>query len=90
MNIKIVHMPMYQEYIPIAEFENDMCMVKMLNMIVGMLGRSQLTPQQVRRYLNEVNNKRKDLLQKYIQLSTEAKVIKVYDDINKNYNPKLN
>lgn len=41
---------------------------------VGMLGRSQLTPQQVRRYLNEVNNKRKDLLQKYIQLSTEAKV----------------
>lgn len=65
-------------------------MAKMLNMIVGMLGRSQLTPQQVRRYLNEVNNKRKDLLQKYIQLSTEAKVIKVYDDINKNYNPKLN
>ncbi|KAK2409199.1 hypothetical protein P8452_70773 [Trifolium repens] len=41
---------------------------------VGMLERNQLTPQQVRRYLNEVNNKRKDLLQKYIQLSTEAKV----------------
>ncbi|PNX72826.1 U-box domain-containing protein 52-like [Trifolium pratense] len=41
---------------------------------VGMLERNQLTPQQVRRYLNEVNNKRKDLLQQYIQLITEAKV----------------
>ncbi|KAK7265641.1 hypothetical protein RJT34_33263 [Clitoria ternatea] len=41
---------------------------------VGKLERSQLTPQQVRLYVNEVNNKRKDLLQKYIQLSNEAKV----------------
>ncbi|XP_058754878.1 uncharacterized protein LOC131628030 [Vicia villosa] len=41
---------------------------------VGMFERNQLTPQQVRRYLNEVNNKRKDLLQNYIQLSNEAKV----------------
>ncbi|KAJ1391882.1 Rossmann-like alpha/beta/alpha sandwich fold [Sesbania bispinosa] len=41
---------------------------------VGKFERSQLTPQQVRVYVNEVNNKRKDLLQKYIHLSTEAKV----------------
>ncbi|KAJ1413206.1 Rossmann-like alpha/beta/alpha sandwich fold [Sesbania bispinosa] len=41
---------------------------------VGKFERSQLTPQQVRLYVNEVNNKRKDLLQKYIHLSTEAKV----------------
>ncbi|KAK7330535.1 hypothetical protein VNO77_24730 [Canavalia gladiata] len=41
---------------------------------VGKFERSQLTPQQVRLYLSEVNIKRKDLLQKYIQQSTEAKV----------------
>ncbi|KAH1201555.1 U-box domain-containing protein 36 [Glycine max] len=41
---------------------------------VGKFERSQLTPQQVRLYVNEVNNKRKDLLQKYIQMSNEAKV----------------
>jgi hypothetical protein len=54
----------------------------MINVIVGMLERNQLTPQQVRRYLNEVNNKRKDLLQKYIQLSTEAKVNDYYYHIS--------
>ncbi|KAK7347061.1 hypothetical protein VNO80_21588 [Phaseolus coccineus] len=42
---------------------------------VGRFERSQLTPQQVRLYVNEVNNKRKDLLQKYIKMSNEAKVI---------------
>ncbi|XP_029127006.1 U-box domain-containing protein 33-like [Cajanus cajan] len=42
---------------------------------VGKFERSQLTPQQVRLYVNEVNNKRKDLLQKYIQMSNEAKVV---------------
>ncbi|RDX77171.1 U-box domain-containing protein 36, partial [Mucuna pruriens] len=42
---------------------------------VGKLERSQLTPHQVRLYVNEVNNKRKDLLQKYIQMSNEAKVV---------------
>lgn len=54
----------------------------MINVIVGMFERNQLTPQQVRRYLNEVNNKRKDLLQTYIQLSNEAKVIIGYHDID--------
>lgn len=57
-----------------------------------MFERSQLTPQQVRRYVNEVNHKRKDILQKYIQLSTEAKVMVMNcDDIdhNTNHNPKL-
>ncbi|RZC10899.1 U-box domain-containing protein 33-like [Glycine soja] len=41
---------------------------------VGKFERSKLTPQQVGIYVNEVNNKRKDLLQKYIQMSNEAKV----------------
>ncbi|KAK7389119.1 hypothetical protein VNO78_23951 [Psophocarpus tetragonolobus] len=41
---------------------------------VGKFERCQLTPQQVRLYMNEVNNKRKDLLQKYIQMINEAKV----------------
>ncbi|CAJ1943779.1 unnamed protein product [Sphenostylis stenocarpa] len=41
---------------------------------VGRFERSKLTPQQVRLYVNEVNIKRKDLLQKYIQMSNEAKV----------------
>ncbi|XP_027368863.1 uncharacterized protein LOC113874848 [Abrus precatorius] len=41
---------------------------------VGKLERRQMSSPQVRLYVNEVNNKRKDLLQKYIQQSTEAKV----------------
>ncbi|KAG5039602.1 hypothetical protein JHK85_012078 [Glycine max] len=41
---------------------------------VGKFERSKLTQQQVGIYVNEVNNKRKDLLQKYIQMSNEAKV----------------
>lgn len=47
----------------------------MIYVIVGMFERSQLAPNQVRLYINEVHNKRKDLLQKYIQMSTEAKVV---------------
>ncbi|KAL2321774.1 hypothetical protein Fmac_026153 [Flemingia macrophylla] len=42
---------------------------------VGKFERSQLTPHQVRLYVNKVNNKRKDLLQKYILMSREAKVV---------------
>jgi len=54
-----------------------MCLVVMTYLIVGKFERSQLTPQQVRLYVNEVNNKRKDLLQKYIQMSNEAKVLEL-------------
>ncbi|XP_058189881.1 U-box domain-containing protein 52-like [Rhododendron vialii] len=41
---------------------------------VGRLSRSQLTPEQVRFYVNEENNRRRNVLQKYIQLCAEAKV----------------
>ena len=52
-----------------------MCSVVMTYLIVGKFERSKLTQQQVGIYVNEVNNKRKDLLQKYIQMSNEAKVL---------------
>ncbi|KAI4343711.1 hypothetical protein L6164_011028 [Bauhinia variegata] len=42
---------------------------------VGMLQRSQLTPQQVRRYVNAENFKRKQLMLEYIQMSEHAKVV---------------
>ncbi|XP_058227435.1 U-box domain-containing protein 52-like [Rhododendron vialii] len=41
---------------------------------VGRLSRSQLTQEQVRFYVNEENNRRRNVLQKYIQLCTDAKV----------------
>ncbi|KAF7128131.1 hypothetical protein RHSIM_Rhsim11G0055900 [Rhododendron simsii] len=41
---------------------------------VGRLSRSQLTPEQVRFYVNKENNRRRNVLQKYIQLCTDAKV----------------
>ncbi|KAL5544111.1 hypothetical protein UlMin_007895 [Ulmus minor] len=41
---------------------------------VGKLSRSQLTQEQVRVYINEEENKRKNLLQKYISLCNDAKV----------------
>ncbi|KAK1407218.1 hypothetical protein QVD17_38832 [Tagetes erecta] len=41
---------------------------------VGKLSRSQLSKEQVQIYINEENNKRRSLLQKYIHLCTEAKI----------------
>ncbi|MED6218175.1 hypothetical protein PIB30_024500 [Stylosanthes scabra] len=48
--------------------------ITMIPTPVGKFDRSQLTPQQVRFYVNQVNSKRKELLQKYIQLINEAKL----------------
>ncbi|TXG50211.1 hypothetical protein EZV62_022735 [Acer yangbiense] len=45
-----------------------------INTPVGKLARNQLSREQVRVYINEDNNKRRNLLQKYIRLCTEAKV----------------
>ncbi|XP_059657967.1 U-box domain-containing protein 33-like isoform X2 [Cornus florida] len=41
---------------------------------VGRLSRSQLSQEQVRVYINEENNRRRNLLTKYIRLCTDAKV----------------
>ncbi|KAG5536963.1 hypothetical protein RHGRI_024407 [Rhododendron griersonianum] len=41
---------------------------------VGRLSRSQLTQEQVRFYVNKENNRRRNVLQKYIQLCTDAEV----------------
>nr|GEW57557.1 hypothetical protein [Tanacetum cinerariifolium] len=41
---------------------------------VGKLSRSQLSKEQVQIYINEENNKRRSLLQKYIHLCTDAKI----------------
>ncbi|XP_062116161.1 U-box domain-containing protein 52-like [Humulus lupulus] len=41
---------------------------------VGNLARSQLTKEQVRFYLDEVENRRRNLLKKYIELCNDAKV----------------
>ncbi|KAF7806040.1 U-box domain-containing protein 36 [Senna tora] len=41
---------------------------------VGKILRSQLSAEQVRVYMNEENNRRKNLLQKYIKLCTDAKI----------------
>ncbi|KAH7866275.1 hypothetical protein Vadar_017975 [Vaccinium darrowii] len=41
---------------------------------VGRLARSQLNQEQVQFYVNEENNRRRNLLQKYIHLCTDAKV----------------
>ncbi|KGN46441.1 U-box domain-containing protein 33 [Cucumis sativus] len=41
---------------------------------VGRLARSQLSREQLRVYINEENNRRRNLLQKYIRLCTDAKV----------------
>ncbi|KAI3673548.1 hypothetical protein L6452_39671 [Arctium lappa] len=41
---------------------------------VGKLSRSQLSKEQVQIYVNEENNKRRGLLQKYIRLCTDAKI----------------
>ncbi|XP_023516951.1 U-box domain-containing protein 33-like [Cucurbita pepo subsp. pepo] len=41
---------------------------------VGRLARSQLSQEQLRVYINEENNRRRNLLQKYIRLCTDAKV----------------
>ncbi|XP_009758494.1 U-box domain-containing protein 33 [Nicotiana tabacum] len=41
---------------------------------VGKLKRSQLSQEQVQIYMNEENNKRKNLLEKYIRLCNDAKV----------------
>ncbi|THG23455.1 U-box domain-containing protein 33-like isoform X1 [Camellia sinensis] len=41
---------------------------------VGRLSRSQLSEEQVRVYINEDNNRRRHLLQKYIRLCNDAKV----------------
>ncbi|KAH7550518.1 hypothetical protein JRO89_XS13G0206700 [Xanthoceras sorbifolium] len=45
-----------------------------INTPVGRLARNQLSQQQVRVYINEENNRRRNLLQKYIRLCTDAKV----------------
>ncbi|KAL7601579.1 hypothetical protein Lser_V15G21409 [Lactuca serriola] len=42
---------------------------------VGKLSRSQLSKDQVQIYINEENNKRRSLLQKYIRLCTDAKIV---------------
>ncbi|KAL8215931.1 hypothetical protein R6Q57_022768 [Mikania cordata] len=41
---------------------------------VGKLSRSQLSKEQVQIYINEENNKRRNLLQKYIRLCADAKI----------------
>ncbi|XP_071703265.1 U-box domain-containing protein 33-like isoform X2 [Rutidosis leptorrhynchoides] len=41
---------------------------------VGKLSRSQLSKEQVQIYINEENNKRRSLLQKYIRLCADAKI----------------
>ncbi|CAK9330246.1 unnamed protein product [Citrullus colocynthis] len=41
---------------------------------VGRLARSQLSQEQLRVYINEENNRRRNLLQKYIRLCTDSKV----------------
>nr|XP_043606891.1 U-box domain-containing protein 52 [Erigeron canadensis] len=41
---------------------------------VGKLSRSQLSKEQVQVYINEENNKRRSLLQKYIRLCNDAKI----------------
>ncbi|XP_060170727.1 U-box domain-containing protein 35-like [Lycium barbarum] len=41
---------------------------------VGKLSRSQLSQEQVQVYINEENNRRKNLLEKYIRLCNDAKV----------------
>ncbi|XP_076902269.1 U-box domain-containing protein 33-like [Bidens hawaiensis] len=41
---------------------------------VGKLSRSQLSKEQVQIYINEENNKRRSLLQKYIRLCKDAKI----------------
>ncbi|XP_050948009.1 uncharacterized protein LOC103498862 isoform X3 [Cucumis melo] len=43
--------------------------------LVGRLARSQLTREQLRVYINEENNRRRNLLEKYIRLCTDAKVL---------------
>lgn len=43
--------------------------------IVGKLSRSQLSKDQVRVYINEENNRRRNLLIKYIRLCNDAKVL---------------
>ena len=42
--------------------------------VVGRLSRSQLSKEQLKVYINEENNRRRNLLQKYIRLCTDAKV----------------
>ena len=42
--------------------------------VVGRLSRSQLSKEQLKFYINEENNRRRNLLQKYIRLCTDAKV----------------
>lgn len=42
--------------------------------IVGKFLKSQLSPEQLKVFMNEENNRRKNLLHKYIKLSTDAKV----------------
>ena len=46
----------------------------MLSETVGKLSRSQLTQEQVRFYIDEEENRRRNLLQKYIRLCNDAKV----------------
>ncbi|KAH9720426.1 Usp domain-containing protein [Citrus sinensis] len=48
--------------------------VKQHKATVGRLARSQLNQEQVRVYVNEENNRRRNLLQKYIRLCNDAKV----------------
>lgn len=45
-----------------------------LLLTVGKLSKSQLSKEQVRVYINEEHNRRRNLLQKYIRLCNEAKV----------------
>ena len=42
--------------------------------IIGSLSRNQLSQEQARFYVNEENNRRRNLLQKYIRLCTDARV----------------
>lgn len=45
-----------------------------LCVIVGRLSRSQLSKEQAQIYIKEENNRRRNILQKYIRLCTDAKV----------------
>ncbi|KAK9198107.1 hypothetical protein WN944_013290 [Citrus x changshan-huyou] len=51
--------------------------VKQHKATVGRLARSQLNQEQVRVYVNEENNRRRNLLQKYIRLCNDAKQVTV-------------
>ncbi|KAK3005673.1 hypothetical protein RJ639_016537 [Escallonia herrerae] len=56
------------------ELSNEVSNHSNFPVIVGRLSKSQLSKELVQVYMNEENNRRRNLLQKYIRLCTDAKV----------------